>query len=261
MANPSVTYTFTNSTTADGTQVSQNFTDLINSMTDGTKSFSIDALTVAGAALFNGDVTLGNASSDVITVNGNTTFSGTVTIGTKAISNPMDSAGDMIVGGASGAITKLDSGVAGAILAANGAASPIWKTTTSIDSSGGILSYVPSANAAANAGSLAGHKNAGGITLAAGQYTEITVNDSYCWLVTTNSGSGQGGVFVMQHSSTTVSALNNADSYAVTDTGAHIALYKASPSFAFTVKNRSALSQQIKVTVIGANVSSVSNPA
>lgn len=70
MANPSVTYTFTNSTTADGTQVSQNFTDLINGMTDGTKSFSIDALTVAGTALFNGSVTLGNASGDDITVTG-----------------------------------------------------------------------------------------------------------------------------------------------------------------------------------------------
>lgn len=70
MANPSVTYTFTNSTTADGTQVSQNFTDLINGMTDGTKSFSIDALTVGGTALFNGAVTLGNASGDDITVTG-----------------------------------------------------------------------------------------------------------------------------------------------------------------------------------------------
>lgn len=70
MANPSVTYTFTNSTTADATQVSQNFTDLINGMTDGTKSFSIDALTVGGTALFNGAVTLGNASGDDITVTG-----------------------------------------------------------------------------------------------------------------------------------------------------------------------------------------------
>lgn len=70
MANPSVTYTFTNSTTADGTQVSQNFTDLINAMTDGTKSFSIDALTVAGAALFNGATTLGNATGDTITIGG-----------------------------------------------------------------------------------------------------------------------------------------------------------------------------------------------
>lgn len=68
MAGPSVTYTFTNSTTADGTQVSQNFTDLINGCTDGTKDFSINALTCAGAATFNGNVTIGNASGDDLTI-------------------------------------------------------------------------------------------------------------------------------------------------------------------------------------------------
>jgi hypothetical protein len=70
MANPAVTYTFSNSTTADATQVNQNFTDLINSLTDATKSLSIDALTVGGAATLNGAVTLGNASSDDITFTG-----------------------------------------------------------------------------------------------------------------------------------------------------------------------------------------------
>jgi hypothetical protein len=39
-------------------------------MTDGSKSFSIDALTVAGAATFNGAVSLGNATGDDITVTG-----------------------------------------------------------------------------------------------------------------------------------------------------------------------------------------------
>lgn len=67
MASPSVTYTFSNGATADATQVNQNFTDLIAAMTDGSKSFSIDALTVAGAATLNGAVTLGNATSDDIT--------------------------------------------------------------------------------------------------------------------------------------------------------------------------------------------------
>jgi len=75
MANPSVTYTFTNGTTADGTQVSQNFTDLINGLTDGTKSLNIDAITAAGTATFNGAVNLGNATGDAITVNG--AFAGT----------------------------------------------------------------------------------------------------------------------------------------------------------------------------------------
>lgn len=68
MAAPSVTYTFTNSTTADATQVNQNFTDLINGVSDGTKDLSIAALTVAGSATLNGNVTLGNASTDDLTV-------------------------------------------------------------------------------------------------------------------------------------------------------------------------------------------------
>lgn len=70
MASPSVTYTFSNSTTADATQVNQNFTDLINALTDGTKSLSIDALTCAGTTTLNGAVNIGNSSSDDITVTG-----------------------------------------------------------------------------------------------------------------------------------------------------------------------------------------------
>jgi len=70
MANPAVTYTFSNGTTADATQVNQNFTDLINGLTDGTKSLTIDSLTVGGTATFNGAVTLGNATADDITFTG-----------------------------------------------------------------------------------------------------------------------------------------------------------------------------------------------
>ena len=70
MASPTVTYTFTNGTVADATQMNTNFTDIINALTDGTKSISIDALTVAGAALFNGAVTLGNATGDDVTITG-----------------------------------------------------------------------------------------------------------------------------------------------------------------------------------------------
>jgi len=77
MANPSVTYTFTNGTTADGTQVSQNFTDLINGLTDGTKSLNIDAITAAGAATFNGNTIIGNSSGDTSTVNATMSFATT----------------------------------------------------------------------------------------------------------------------------------------------------------------------------------------
>jgi hypothetical protein len=84
MANPSVTYTFTNGTTADGTQVSQNFTDLINSLTDGTKSLNIDAITAAGTATFNGNTVIGNASGDTSVVTATMSFSTTPQVDTIA---------------------------------------------------------------------------------------------------------------------------------------------------------------------------------
>lgn len=68
MAAPTLTYTLTNGSTADATQVMQNFNDLLNGITDGTKDLSISALTCAGTATLNGHVNLGNSSSDDLTV-------------------------------------------------------------------------------------------------------------------------------------------------------------------------------------------------
>ncbi len=68
MANPSVTYTFVNGATSDATQVNQNFTDVINALTDSTKSISIDAITADGTATFNGSVNVGNSSVDDLTI-------------------------------------------------------------------------------------------------------------------------------------------------------------------------------------------------
>jgi len=70
MAAPTVTNTFTNDTAADATEINQNFTDIINSLTDGTKDFTIGDLTLNGDASFNGNVTLGNATGDDITFTG-----------------------------------------------------------------------------------------------------------------------------------------------------------------------------------------------
>ncbi len=70
MAAPSVTYTFVNGTTASATEVNTNFTDIINGVSDTTKDLSINALTCAGNATFNGNMTFGNASSDTITFTG-----------------------------------------------------------------------------------------------------------------------------------------------------------------------------------------------
>lgn len=69
MANISVTYTFSNGTTADATQVNQDFTDIISGTSDGTKDFSISALTAAGNVSFTGSsITLGNATGDDLTI-------------------------------------------------------------------------------------------------------------------------------------------------------------------------------------------------
>lgn len=73
MAAPSVSYSFSNGTASDASQVNQNFTDIINALTDGSKDLSISALTCAGSATLNGTVTLGNASSDTITLTGSVT--------------------------------------------------------------------------------------------------------------------------------------------------------------------------------------------
>jgi len=50
--------------------VMQNFNDILNGVSDGSKDLSINALTVAGAASFNGAVTLGNATGDDLTFTG-----------------------------------------------------------------------------------------------------------------------------------------------------------------------------------------------
>lgn len=46
----------------------QNFNDILNGVTDGTKNLSISALTCAGTATLNGDVNIGDASADTLTI-------------------------------------------------------------------------------------------------------------------------------------------------------------------------------------------------
>jgi len=70
MSNITVTYSFTNGTSADADQVNQNFTDILNGLSDGTKDISISAMTCAGTVTLNGNTTIGNAATDTITVTG-----------------------------------------------------------------------------------------------------------------------------------------------------------------------------------------------
>lgn len=90
MAAPTVTYTFVNNTTADATQVNQNFTDVLNALSDGSKDLTFNDLTVNGTAI------LGATSADDLSINASlastipikTTFNydiGSVTVGLRAL--------------------------------------------------------------------------------------------------------------------------------------------------------------------------------
>lgn len=70
MAFPTYTYTFTNGSTADATQVNQDFTDILNGISDTTKDISVNNITGAGTATLNGNVVLGNSSSKTINSTG-----------------------------------------------------------------------------------------------------------------------------------------------------------------------------------------------
>ena len=82
MTNPSVTYSFSAATIIASAQVNQNFTDLINALTDGTKSLTIDQLTANGPVSLKGTVGLGDASADDITFTGS--LASSIPIKTKA---------------------------------------------------------------------------------------------------------------------------------------------------------------------------------
>lgn len=70
MSAPSLTYTLTNGATADASQVMQNFNDLLNGITDGTKDITVSALTANGAANLKAAVTLGSSTSNDLTISG-----------------------------------------------------------------------------------------------------------------------------------------------------------------------------------------------
>ena len=64
MAYPSVTYTFSNDTIADASEVNTNFTNIISGFSDGSKDLNMNIATFAGAVTCNANVTIGNNVSD-----------------------------------------------------------------------------------------------------------------------------------------------------------------------------------------------------
>lgn len=142
MPSPSYTYTLTNGTTADASQVMQNFNDIKNGVTDGTKDLSISALTCAGTATLNGNVNLGNASGDDLTVTASlastipikTTASydiGSSTLGLRALYFGRNSQTVNIQGSSSMSATwtltlPVTAGTAGHVLSTNGSGTTSW---------------------------------------------------------------------------------------------------------------------------------------
>jgi hypothetical protein len=80
MAAPSVTYTFANSTTADATQVNQNFTDILNGLSDGTKDLSVSQVTAAGKFTASAAFVTSSTSTVVATNGGSSTVDATTAV-------------------------------------------------------------------------------------------------------------------------------------------------------------------------------------
>lgn len=147
MAAPSLTYTLTNGTTADASQVMQNFNDLLNGISDATKDLSISALTVAGTFLATGTSnTIGNSSGDDFTLTASlashipikTTATydiGATTLGLRSIYIGANSQSVRILGSASMSATwtltlPVTAGSANYALITNGSGVSSWSSWT-----------------------------------------------------------------------------------------------------------------------------------
>ncbi|MES3012638.1 MAG: hypothetical protein V4750_02775 [Pseudomonadota bacterium] len=192
MPAPSFTYTLTNGTTADATQVQQNFTDILNGVTDGTKDLSINALTLAGALTANGNVTLGNASGDDITVTGSlastipikTTNSydiGSSTLGLRAAYFGANSQTVNIKGSASMSATwtltlPVTAGTANYLMTTNGSGVSAWTSWT--DSA---FAATTSAAGTVTREVLSAEQDIGTLAWAAGVAPSGTISKRYRW--------------------------------------------------------------------------------
>lgn len=169
MAGPSYTYTLTNGTTADASQVMQNFNDILNGVTDGTKDLSIAAITAAGTATFNGNVNIGNASGDDLTVTAslastipvktNTSYDiGSATLGLRSV----------YIGGTSSFTTRI-----------LGAATATYTITLPVDA--GTNTYVPTNT---GSGTLSWLPPGGSMTSGSDADTTLTVASNRFYKVT-----------------------------------------------------------------------------
>ncbi len=146
MAFPSVTYTLTNGTTADASQVLGSGSDSFSiGFSDGTKSLNMAAGAFSGAVTISGAVTLGLSSSNLITWNGSLASSIPIsTTNTFDIgSDPFGLASIYFGSGSSAHSTRLKGG---SVSAAITLTLPITdgNARDKISSDGsGVLSFVP----------------------------------------------------------------------------------------------------------------------
>lgn len=135
-------------------------------------------------------------------------------VNASTFANPMDSAGDMIVGGASGAAAKLDAGTTGYILQAKGAAAPEWTNATSIpiglkgivdasDATAGNLGQVISFSASISS-DIAWRRTDTGVDLTAGMWLVFArfraaatsgMTGAYTMLSSVDANDGHAGSF------------------------------------------------------------------
>lgn len=131
MASPSYTYSLTNGTTADASQVMQNYNDILNGVTDGTKDLSISALTVAGTATLNGNINLGNASADDLTITGS-----------LASTIPIKTTNSYDIGSATLGLRALYLGANSQTVKVQGSSSMSATWTMTLPLSGGTTNYI-----------------------------------------------------------------------------------------------------------------------
>lgn len=139
MPAPSLTYTITNGTPNDASQVMQNYNDLLNGITDGSKDLSIAGLTTAGnvvlGSVVSNDVTFtGSLASSIPIKTTNTYDVGTSTIGLRALYFGANSKTVAIKGSASmsadwSLTLPVTAGTSGYFLKTDGAGVSSWAET------------------------------------------------------------------------------------------------------------------------------------
>jgi hypothetical protein len=171
---------------------------------------------------------------------------------TGSLTNPMDSPGDLITGGVSGAATKLDSGTSGQLLSANGAAAPTWTNTITGNktfSSGNVTiegDLITSASAAVirkatsdGADDRATHlAGGGGASVTRGSYISVYGNESSNpGLINLDAGSvvGDGRIILRTQDLTRLAVEYDGDVAMTGTSAAHLAQIPSGtePAYAF----------------------------